>query len=118
MMKCITKLVYKWYSNTPPVLFHLSKKVRQNVSVLTYTYYDNSSWWKGDEEVTSTDILRVSHAANCAKLMFIPAKRALSGKYTLKAKNKHGEDSAELQIDVVGKPTIPTGPLQVGAFER
>jgi titin len=71
------------------------------------------SWWKGDEEVTSSDILRVSHSANCAKLMFIPAKRALAGKYTLKAKNKHGEDSAELQIDVVGKPTMPTGPLQV-----
>ena len=39
--------------------------------------------------------------------------RSLAGKYVLKAKNKHGEDSAEVQVDVFGKPTIPTGPLQV-----
>ena len=36
----------------------------------------------------------------------------MAGKYVLKAKNKHGEDSAEVQIDVFGKPTTPTG-LQV-----
>ena len=39
--------------------------------------------------------------------------RSLAGKYVLKAKNKHGEDSAEVQIDVFGKPTAPTGPLNV-----
>jgi hypothetical protein len=37
----------------------------------------------------------------------------LAGKYVLKAKNKHGEDSAEVQINVFGKPTAPTGPLNV-----
>ena len=36
----------------------------------------------------------------------------MAGKYVLKAKNKHGEDSAEVQIDVFGKPTTPTN-LQV-----
>jgi titin len=29
------------------------------------------------------------------------------------AKNKWGEDSADIQIDVKGKPSIPTGPLKV-----
>ncbi len=42
--------------------------------------------------------------------------RSLAGKYVLKAKNKHGEDSAEVQIDVFGKPTAPTGPLNVRLF--
>lgn len=77
-----------------------------------------TSWWKDDSEVKSSDILRVSHAANCAKLMFIPARRSLAGKYTLKAKNKHGEDSAEVQIDVFGKPSAPSGPLVVSDITK
>ena len=32
-------------------------------------------WLKDDAEVKSDDVIRVSHAANCAKLMFIPARR-------------------------------------------
>ena len=32
-------------------------------------------WLKDDVEVKSDDVIRVSHAANCAKLMFIPARR-------------------------------------------
>ena len=38
-----------------------------------------------------------------AKMMFIPAKRCLSGKYTLKAKNQHGEDSCEVDIQIYGR---------------
>jgi hypothetical protein len=32
-------------------------------------------WLKNDVEVKSDEILRVAHATNCAKLMFIPARR-------------------------------------------
>jgi hypothetical protein len=32
-------------------------------------------WLKDDAELKSDDVVRVSHAANCAKLMFIPARR-------------------------------------------
>jgi hypothetical protein len=34
-----------------------------------------TSWWKDDAELKSTDVVRVAHSANCAKLMFIPARR-------------------------------------------
>ena len=45
----------------------------------------------------------MSHGSNQAKLMFIPAKRCLAGKYTLKAKNQHGEDSVEVDIQIFGR---------------
>ena len=75
-------------------------------------------WWLlGDQEVktsiTDAGQVKVKSSPNVAKLMFIPAKREHGGKYTLMAKNKWGEDSAEIQINVLGKPTIPTGPLLV-----
>ena len=53
------------------------------------------------------------HSSGLAKIMFIPAKRPLRGKYVLKAKNQFGEDSAEIEINVFGKPTVPRGPLEV-----
>ena len=34
------------------------------------------------------------------------------------AKNKWGEDSAEVQIEVKGKPTMPTGPLKVSEVTK
>ena len=50
--------------------------------------------------------------------MFIPAKRILRGKYVLKAKNQFGEESAEILINVFGKPTIPGGPLEVSEVTK
>ena len=75
-------------------------------------------WWKLNDEdvkssVTDDGQVKVKSSPNCAKLMFIPARRKHRGKYTLFAKNKWGEDSAEVQIDIFGKPTIPAGPLKV-----
>ena len=48
-----------------------------------------------------------------ARLVFIRARRALTGKYVLRAKNEHGEDAAEVDIQVLGKPAAPAGPLEV-----
>ena len=71
-------------------------------------------WWTCNDQDVKTSItdegqLKVKCSPNIAKLMFIPAKRQYTGKYTLMAKNKWGEDSAEVQINVFGKPSIPTG---------
>ena len=81
-------------------------------------------WLKDGEEVKSTDLIKVSHAPNLAKLLFIPSKREMRGKYTLKAKNKHGEDEAEIEITVIPpeiedvfdnvRPTITSTPALAG----
>ncbi len=47
-----------------------------------------SSWYQNDAELLTRDGLKVVHNPNMAKLMFIPATRALSGKYVIKAKNQ------------------------------
>lgn len=33
------------------------------------------------------------------------------GKYTIKASNEFGKDSADIEVTVVDRPGIPTGPL-------
>merc|ERR1719394_560307 len=44
-------------------------------------------------------------------MQFTSAKRADTGTYLLKATNKNGVDEAEIDILVVGPPSIPQGPL-------
>ncbi len=48
----------------------------------------STSWHGSEGEVTTGNGVKVVHNPNASKLMFIPAKRAQSGKYTLKAKNQ------------------------------
>lgn len=77
-------------------------------------------WWlKDGKELSSCDSLKCSSGpGNLAKLLLIPAKRCHQGRYTLKAKNKWGEDSAEVDINIYGKPTIPGGPLVVSEVTK
>jgi len=71
------------------------------------------SWLFNGSELKSSGNVKVSAGINLAKLLLIPCKRANEGKYTLTAKNKHGEDSVEIDVTIFGKPTICTGPLVV-----
>ena len=48
----------------------------------------STTWFRNDAELSTGDGIKVVHNPNVAKLMFIPALRPLSGKYTLKAKNQ------------------------------
>ena len=49
-----------------------------------------TSWHQDSGEVLTRDGLKVVHNPGMAKLMFLPALRGLSGKYTLKSKNQVG----------------------------
>jgi len=63
-------------------------------------------WTYNGQEIKSGDNVKVSYSANMAKLLLIPARRANEGKYTLTAKNQHGEDTVECNVSVFGKPTV------------
>ena len=76
------------------------------------------SWKFNGSELKSGDNVKVSTGTNCAKLLLIPAKRSNVGKYTLSAKNKHGEDEVEVDVQIFGKPTIPVGPLVVSEVTK
>jgi len=75
-------------------------------------------WLLNGTELTSKDNVKVSYAANVAKLLLIPARRQNEGKYTLQAKNQHGEDSVEVEVKVFGRPTICQGPLIVSEVTK
>lgn len=77
-------------------------------------------WWErdGKDIVNGANIKASSGPGNIAKLLLIPAKRPHAGTYTLKSKNKWGEDSAEIEINIHGRPTIPNGPLKVNEVTK
>ena len=52
------------------------------------------------------------------KFALFRAKRMHSGKYTITASNSSGEDVAEVDITVLGKPKHPKGPLDVSDSRR
>ena len=70
-------------------------------------------WKFNGSEIKTGDNVKVSYGTNVAKLLLIPARRTNVGKYTLCAKNKHGEDEVEVEVQIFGKPTVPVGPLKV-----
>jgi len=75
-------------------------------------------WKFNGSEIKSGDNVKVSYGTNVAKLLLIPAKRTNVGKYSLSAKNKHGEDEVEVDVQIFGKPTIPVGPLKVSEVTK
>ena len=70
-------------------------------------------WKFNDAKVQSGGNVKVSYGTNV-----IRAKRSNVGKYSLSAKNKHGEDSVEVSVEIFSKPTIPVGPLEVSEVSR
>merc|ERR1739842_34028 len=70
-------------------------------------------WMCNDKEVVTEGQMRVDSSGNNTKWLIMKAKRKMTGKYTLTAKNKHGEDSAEINLTVLGPPARPMGPLEV-----
>ena len=68
-------------------------------------------WVKSKMTLKSTVACSVVHEDYRAKLLFSAAKRADTGTYLLKASNKNGTDEAEIDVLVVGPPSVPQGPL-------
>lgn len=56
-----------------------------------------------EQEVLTKDTMRVDSTGNNTKLVIMKAQRSMNGKYILTAKNKHGEDSVEINLTVLGK---------------
>ena len=89
-------------------------KVNQQVVVdvdVTGEPAPETSWYYNGEKIENTDMVKTAHSPFHTKLMLVPAKRKMRGKYTIKAKNSSGEDEAEVEIIIKGKPGPPEGPL-------
>lgn len=70
-------------------------------------------WFYQDSPLNTDDIYRIDNIDYNTKFFIMKAKRSHTGKYTIKAKNEVGDDEAEIDITVLGKPSKPKGPLSV-----
>ena len=71
------------------------------------------TWFYEGKEISSDDIIRIDNIDYNTKFFILKAKRSQTGKYTITAKNSVGEDTASIDITILGKPSKPKGPLDV-----
>ena len=75
-------------------------------------------WFFKGAEVKQDELLRVDNIDYNTKFYLMRAKRAHTGKYTIKAENSSGSDEAEVDITILGKPAMPKGPLEVSDITK
>ena len=81
-------------------------KVNQQVVIdvdVTGEPAPETSWYFNGEKIENTEMVKTAHSPFHTKLMLVPAKRNMIGKYTVKAKNSSGEDEAEVEIIIKGQ---------------
>jgi len=69
-------------------------KVNQQVVIdvdVTGEPAPETSWYFNGEKIENTEMVKTAHSPFHTKLMLVPAKRKMLGKYTIKAKNSSGE---------------------------
>lgn len=76
------------------------------------------TWFFKEKELSTDDNIRIDNADYNTKFYIMRAKRPQSGKYTIVAKNQVGEDRADVDITVLGKPSAPNGPLKVSDINK
>lgn len=70
-------------------------------------YYPNGS------EIHGTGKVKLENSDYHTKLQIRGTERDNSGRYTIKATNENGTDTVTVNVNVVGKPSAPEGPLNV-----
>ncbi|KAK0400071.1 hypothetical protein QR680_003339 [Steinernema hermaphroditum] len=70
------------------------------------------TWTFNGKPLTGTGVA-IENVDYNSKFAIAKAKRAQSGSYTITATNDSGTDSVTIQIKVKGRPSKPTGPLEV-----
>ncbi|KAK7065507.1 Immunoglobulin like [Halocaridina rubra] len=79
----------------------------------TWTHNEKTLLDFPEQELVTRDQMRVDASGNNTKILIMKAQRNMTGKYILTAKNKHGEDSVQIDLTVLGPPSKPMGPLEV-----
>lgn len=75
-------------------------------------------WIFAEKPVESSEALRIDNVDYNTKLFMMRTRRPQSGKYTIVARNEVGEDRADVDITVLGKPASPKGPLEVNDITK
>ncbi|CAJ0936046.1 unnamed protein product, partial [Mesorhabditis belari] len=67
----------------------------------------------GGKELKNGGRIKLENPPNVTKFQMRQTERGDTGKYTLKAQNENGTDSATCNVTVIDKPSPPQGPLEV-----
>lgn len=70
------------------------------------------TWSYEGNELKADDRVSMTVGPKGAKLTILNAKRSETGKYTLKASNDSGSDTATCDVVVLAAPTKPKGPIE------
>ena len=65
------------------------------------------TWSYKGKELVSDDQIRIDNIDYNTKFFILKTKRSHTGCYTIRAKNEVGEDVAEVNVTVLGKPSKP-----------
>lgn len=76
------------------------------------------TWHLANNELVSDENIRIDNIDYNTKFAVTRAKRSHSGKYKIKAVNENGSDEAEVDIQVLSKPSPPKGPLNVSDITK
>ncbi|KAF0296563.1 Twitchin [Amphibalanus amphitrite] len=98
--------------NLAPITVKVNQQVMLDVDIIGEPP-PTVTWTFKDKEVETGPELTITNMDYNTKFALFRAKRMHSGKYTITASNSSGEDVAEVDITVLGKPKHPKGPLDV-----
>ena len=99
-------------TNLNPVIVKVGLVVNLDINIIGEPP-PKVTWTFKDAELATNDTYRIDNIDYNTKFFIMKARRDLTGKYVIRAKNEVGEDEAEVDITVLGKPTKPKGPLDV-----
>ena len=99
-------------SNLDGIRVRVGEQIRLDVRV-TGEPIPDKNWRFKNMELKSTAVMTLTHEDYKTKFFVTAARREDTGTYLIKASNRNGTDEAELDILVVGPPSIPVGPLKV-----
>ncbi|ESO03551.1 hypothetical protein HELRODRAFT_191869 [Helobdella robusta] len=72
-----------------------------------------AQWFNGSKEILEDDRMKVEIGDGEVTLTCRAAKKDDQGRYSITLKNPKGTDTAHINVNVIGKPGPPEGPLKV-----
>ncbi|CAD7001755.1 unnamed protein product, partial [Ceratitis capitata] len=102
-------------SNLKPLLIRAGKPVKYDIKVRgesppTITWYQNGKELISEKLPSNYEIKNIPHNT---KISIIDTERKHTGIYKIRAVNESGEDEAEVEVNILGPPAKPKGPLEV-----
>ena len=99
-------------TNLKPFIVRAGKPIKYDVNVRGEPP-PKITWYQNDKELSSEGNVEIKNVDYNTKIAIIDSVRKNTGLYKIKAVNEHGEDEAEVEVNILAAPGKPKGPLKV-----